>query len=262
MNEPPQERDRTLPADPRARRLIERGLAGRADAPVPVRARDRVLRSLAAGRIAPTLESDVRARIVRTCRESGGWRALFASLAGGAGLALPAVSVPLAGGSLAATVAAAIGLFVLGALGAWVAGRARLYRSRAPELALARAFDDLVDGSVARLPPRATDELSQIRSLLERLLAQLARTRGTIAPDDDHFVRESAARYLPDAITAYLTVTGSQRAADAAAAVERTLVEQLVLVRTRLAEIDDALAKSAARALDRNREFLARRTRS
>jgi hypothetical protein len=87
------------------------------------------------------------------------------------------------------------------------------------------------------------------------------RASGALTGDDAFFVRQTVARYIPDALGPYLALSVEGRARKPADGVdpERLLNEQLDLLAQKLATLSTLADDARLDTLRRNRAFLDRR---
>ena len=179
-----------------------------------------------------------------------------AALAVGATMALAGVEVFLV--AIAVPVA---WLLAYGAADGAVTTAAR--RQAREEIELADAFDRIVEASARDLPESALERLGRIKALLVRLLPDLPQLRdsGALAGDDAFFVRQTVARYVPDALGPYLALSPEGRARKSADGADpgRLLNEQLDLLAQKLAALSTLADEARLETLRRNRTFLDRK---
>ena len=167
----------------------------------------------------------------------------------GAGIFLLAIAVPVAC------------LLAYGAAESAVGTAAR--RQAKDEIELAGAYDRLVEASARDLPESALERLARIKALLVRLLPELPQLRdsGALAGDDAFFVRQTVARYVPDALGPFLalSVEGRTRKPAGGDDAERLLNEQLDLLAQKLSALSTRADEARLETLRRNRTFLDRK---
>jgi hypothetical protein len=180
-----------------------------------------------------------------------------------------AVAVGIAGA--AATIAleqplylvavALLSLFAYAVAQGTIGGVAR--RRASTVIELAGTFDRLIESAARELPEAALARLTQIKTQLVRLLAEMPALRqsGIFAGDDEHFVRQAIARYVPDALTPYLALPAERRTRGASAEEipERLLNEQLELLSRKLDSLVQRADEAQVERLRRNRTFLDRK---
>lgn len=161
-------------------------------------------------------------------------------------------------------IAAAVPVICLLAYGAMSGTVGSLARGRArEELDLAAAFDRLVDSAARDLPEKALTLLKEIKAQLVRLLANLPqlRERGILTADDQFFVRQAVARYVPDAVGPYLSIPADRRVGGGVSEndPEHLLSEQLELVLQKLRALVQRADEVNLDTLRKNRTFLSRK---
>jgi len=152
---------------------------------------------------------------------------------------------------------------VYGAMSAAIGSIAQ--RRAKEELDLAAVFDRLVETSATSLPPATIERLEQIKLHLVRLLGELRELQdcGALSHDGVHFVRQSVLRYIPDAISPFLSLSPQRRAEHASDAPSPAdiLDEQLELICAKLRSLAAAADEAHVEELRRNKTFIERRIR-
>lgn len=123
-------------------------------------------------------------------------------------------------------------------------------------------LDLAMESIAAQLPQGAIDQLAALKESIARCVALMAQMpkAGAFVGEEQLYVREAVRRYIPDSLSAYLSVPHKDRTSlviDGSKPALDLLQDQLAMIQTQIEAGEARLVQGAGEALMRQQRFLA-----